>query len=129
MSITLSHATGSISLPADLIWSDEYRWSPVAQQENITLDGSLVVQAMAQQSGRPITLTGGDDYAWIRRDTLAALVALAAQPLAALSLTLADGAPRAVIFTGERITAAPAWPIADPDAAQPYTLSLYFREI
>lgn len=126
--ITLTYNATVIDLPDDLIWVDEYRWSPVAQQETVTLDGALLVQAMAQQAGRPITLEGGSDYAWITKETLAALRTLEATAGAELTLNL-RGTEHTVIFTGDRLRADPVWPIADPDADQPYAVTLYLREV
>jgi len=119
----------TLDLPADLIWTDEFRWSPVAQKESVTLDGALVVQAMAQQTGRPITLAGGEDHAWVRRSLLAQLRALSVTPGLEMTLTLNDGIARTVVFTGERLTADPVWTVSDPDDEQPYVVSLFFREV
>jgi hypothetical protein len=119
----------ALTLPADLIWTDEYRWNPVAQQENVTLDGALVVQAMAQQTGRPITLAGGEDYAWVRRSLLEQLRAKANTPEQEMTLTLNDGSEHTVIFTGDRMSADPVWTVSDPDDDQPYVVTLFFREV
>ena len=119
----------TLTLPDDLIWTDEFRWSPVAQQESVTLDGALVVQAMAQQTGRPITLAGGEDYAWVRRSLLTQLRAKSVTPGLEMTLTLNDGIARTVVFTGERLTADPVWEVAHPEDDQPYVVTLYFREV
>jgi hypothetical protein len=119
----------ALTLPSDLIWTDEYRWSPVAQQENVTIDGALVVQAMTQQLGRPITLAGGETYAWVRRDLLDQLRAKAGTAGLEMTLTLNDGIARSVVFTGERLTADPVWTVSDPDDDQPYVVTLFFREV
>jgi hypothetical protein len=60
----------SITLPDDLIWSNEYDWHPVSQVINKSLTGALIIQEAAQIKGREITLTGGADYAWITKATL-----------------------------------------------------------
>jgi hypothetical protein len=119
----------ALSLPADLIWTDEYRWSPVAQQENITLSGALVIQTMAQQSGRPITLTAGEGHAWTSRSLLDQVRAKANDGGLEMTLTLNDGVARQVVFTGERFTADSVWPVSDPETTQPYVVTLYFREV
>jgi hypothetical protein len=118
-----------LTLPADLIWTDEYRWTPVAQQETVTLDGALVVQAMAQQTGRPITLSGGENHAWVRRDLLEQLRAKANTPELQVTLTLNDGSAHTVIWTDERLTADPVWDVAHPEDDQPYIVTLYFKEV
>ena len=50
---------GAITLPGDLEWIDEFSWSPVGQQVDVTLGGSLIVEESAQLAGRPITLRTG----------------------------------------------------------------------
>lgn len=69
MSITL----GAISLPDDLIWSDEFDFDIVKQTQTRSLTGSLILQESSKIAGRPITLRGDDTYAWIDRLTLKAL--------------------------------------------------------
>jgi hypothetical protein len=56
-----------IQLPQDLEWVDEFSWSPIQQTVETTLTGALVVQESKQLRGRPITLVGKDDMAWIDR--------------------------------------------------------------
>ncbi|MCK9172758.1 MAG: hypothetical protein RBR03_09115 [Desulfuromonas thiophila] len=125
MSIVLD----SLTLPDDLLWIDEYKWSGVAQQVDILADGAVVVQADAQQTGRLITLQGGDDFGWLDRTTLEALRLLAAAPGAQYSLTLHDGTPRNVVFTGDRLTAAPVVDYSAPAASDVYSVTLYLMEL
>lgn len=63
----------AIELPSDLLWVDEYDWSPVEQTINKSLTGALIIQEAAQLKGRPITLVGGNDYAWVTKATLESL--------------------------------------------------------
>jgi hypothetical protein len=92
MTITLTpHVAGgstAIALPADLIWTDELTWSPVAQSTERTAFGHLVIDAMARSGGRPITLQGDGDSAWITRGTLRAIKALADVPGQRLTLDI-----------------------------------------
>ncbi len=85
-----------ITLPADMKWTDEFHWTPVAQQVEVTTAGSLLVEESAQLAGRPITLEAQRDddggYIWVDRATLVELNSLAASPLIdAILLTLHDG--------------------------------------
>ena len=57
MAITL----GVITLPATLVWEDEFSWSPVAQSTEYGLTGSLILQEATKLAGRPITLVGKSD--------------------------------------------------------------------
>lgn len=118
----------TVTLPDDLLWLNEYQWTPVAQQVSIMADGAVVVQADAQQTGRPITLTGGDDFGWIRRDQLETLRGMAAQAGQVYTLTLHDGSTRSVMFTGDRLRAEPVYQHSDPDTDHPYSVTLYLME-
>ena len=90
MAITL----GALTLPAGLVWRDEFAWSPVAQAEEYSLTGALIVQTGVRLAGRPITLAGwasGRDYsAWISRAGLIALRAALEAPDTSYTLTLHD---------------------------------------
>jgi len=63
-----------VRLPQDLEWIDETTYSPIKQKIDLTLTGALVVQESAQLAGRPITLQGKDDMAWIKRDIVQQLM-------------------------------------------------------
>jgi hypothetical protein len=86
MSITLD----AIPLPDDLIWIDEFDWTPMQQAKSYTLTGALVIESGQKQAGRPITLAGGDNAAWATRSQVEALSAkLVGDPT--MTLTLHDG--------------------------------------
>ncbi|HOX59645.1 MAG TPA: hypothetical protein PLC99_22415 [Verrucomicrobiota bacterium] len=57
MAITL----GAITLPATLVWEEEFTWSPVALSTEYGLTGKLLVQVSTKLDGRPITLVGKSD--------------------------------------------------------------------
>jgi hypothetical protein len=93
----------TITLPADLEWTDEFDWLPTSQQVDIAMSGALIVEESAQLAGRPITLEGRLDgsvgFALIPRSTVSALVALASTPRATpMSLLLEDGRTFDVLF-------------------------------
>lgn len=93
MSVTL----GTIALPSDVAWTDEYQWLPTAAQVEVTTGGSLIIEESKQLAGRPITLESGQDrdgryWAIINRATANLLYALAADVLdEPLELVLEDG--------------------------------------
>ena len=68
MAITL----GAVTLPQGLVWSDEFDWTPLAQTTEYSLTGALIVEQAEKQAGRPITLVGGIDFAWLTRNDVAA---------------------------------------------------------
>jgi hypothetical protein len=72
MAITL----GALTLPQGLRWSDEFSWSALAQTTEYSLTGALIVEQATKQAGRPITLIGGNQWAWLTRAQAAALKAL-----------------------------------------------------
>ena len=125
MSITLD----SIVLPEDLIWIDEYQWSGVQQQTDIMADGAVVVQADAQQTGRPITLRGGDNFGWIDKATLESLRTMARTAQAEYTLTLHDAVERNVVFTGDRLQAEQVVERSDSDDTDFYIATLYLMEL
>lgn len=96
-------ATGvACALPDDLLWADEHAWSPAVTAVSYLLTGALLVQSATRQAGRPITLVGPSDMAWVTRATVATLHTWAASPLATASgrfeLTLRDGRVFIVAF-------------------------------
>ena len=93
-------ATGVVLLlPDDLLWSDEHSWSPAVASVSYLITGALLVQSAVKQAGRPMTLTGAQDMAWVTRSCVETLYDWAAAPLGAdigrFELTLFD----ARIFT------------------------------
>ncbi len=94
MSITLTNGGTTLSLPPDLIWADELTWSAVAQSTERGIFGALIIDAMARNGGRPITLQGDGDSAWIDRGTLRMLGAWAQTPGLRMALDV-----RGEIFT------------------------------
>jgi hypothetical protein len=91
-----------LELPDDLLWSDEHAWTPAVASVAYSLTGALVVQSATRQAGRPITLVGAIDMAWVPRSTVSLLYAWAAVPLTEtsgrLALTLRDGRVFTVAF-------------------------------
>lgn len=64
-----------IELPDDLEWVDETSWTPIMQSAEYSATGSLLIQESEKQNGRPITLQGDNDMAWITRTVLDAVIA------------------------------------------------------
>ena len=49
---------GTITLPDDLRWINEFEWNPVEQTTERSLTGALLVQEGQLTHGRPIVLWG-----------------------------------------------------------------------
>lgn len=130
--ITLSDGTISVELHKDLLWSDEYSWTPVEQTATRGITGVNIVQVQARMGGREITLEPEDDSsAWMTRAVLNQLQAWAAVPGKELTLVL-RGAEREVIFRhhgGEAISATPVYHYDVMDDADFYRVTLRFMEI
>ena len=77
-----------ISLPADLLWSDEWAASTVAQTVRRTLDGGLVVFYGELRAGVPITLESQPDAGWLTCAQVEAVALRAASPGGIYTLSL-----------------------------------------
>lgn len=125
MSITLQKGVDAITLPPDLLWTDEFAWSPVAQGTERSVTGALLIDVSTRQDGRPITLTGTERHAWLLRPEVQALRAWVALPGQAFALTI-NGQAFIVLFdhgTDEASRAfqvAPVVDYSDPEPADYY---------
>jgi hypothetical protein len=131
MTITLTDGTTPLTLPDDLDWSDEYTWQQVEQSAEYALTGALVVEAATKQAGRPITLQGADDRAWIARAALDQLRAWATVPGQVLQLAL-RGSTRDVVFRHQDTAIDNVEQIlfySDPQAGTWYRCTLRFMEV
>ena len=102
------HTLATVALPADMIWVDEFNWSPVQRAQEYSIGGALIIDVAERLAGRPITLKGEADAGWMHRTALLALYALAADPaVASRTLTLGDGRIFTVAFDDDPIEAEP----------------------
>lgn len=120
----------AITLPSDLIWTDEFDWSPVKQNESYSLTGALFVESGVKQAGRPITLVGGETAAWIERATLNVLYAKLTSP-ANMVLTLNDARTFTVVFNhnSKPIDAVPIIDYSTPDSADWYSITIRLMQV
>jgi hypothetical protein len=117
-----SHTLATIQLPSDLIWVNEFSWTPVVKSVSRSLSGAQLVQTAVKAQGRPITLSG--QHAWISRADVIALRALADAPDVTYTLTLADTRVFTVMFDDNGFSADPVYQIDLPDAAHPYSIQI-----
>lgn len=119
MAITL----GAMTLPAGLVWIDEFDWTPVQQSSEYSLSGALMVHSATKLAGRPITLSGQTDgahhTAWISRTHLLTLKSALDMAGATFTLTLHDARSFTVAANGPiKATPLPVYRSllpADPD--------------
>lgn len=97
MAITLQKGADTIVLPPDLLWSDEFAWSPVSQNTERSVTGALLIDVSTRQGGMPITLTGTERHAWLLRPEVQALRAWLALPEQVFTLTI-NGQAFTVLF-------------------------------
>ncbi len=120
-----------IHLPDDLLWTDEHAWTPAVAAVSYLLTGALLVESAARQKGRPITLVGPTDMAWVTRATVNTLYAWAETPERQFALTLFDQRLFTVAFRHHE-TAIEAEPVMGFPARHPedfYRLTLRLMEI
>lgn len=135
--ITLTHPTAGpgqtplvLELPDQLDWPDEFGWDPVVQSADYTTDGSLVLDAWAKKTGRPITLAGAEDRAWCKRSVLLTLRSWASQPGLVMTLQL-RGQNHPVVFdhANRAIEADSIEGWIDPEPDDVYVLTVRFLEV
>jgi hypothetical protein len=128
LAITLSDGTTTLNLPSDLDWRDEFAWTPVEHSTDYSLAGNLVVQEGSRQDGRPITLFGGRQAAWIARADLEQLHAMASVPGQPLTLSL-WGDSYNVIFRRPPMDVEPIFRVADAGPDHLYAITINLMEI
>lgn len=119
MAITLSDGTNTVTLRDDTQWVDEFGWQPLLQTAQYSLTGALVVEEAQMLAGRPITLAGADDRAWVAYADLQQLQTWALTPGQALTLTLRGSARqvRLDLRNGSPIAAQQVMWVDNPPAA------------
>lgn len=63
----------TVQLEDGFLWSDEFTWKPIEQNQERAIDGTLIVQEGKKKSGRPITLSPPGEQGWIKRSDLSIL--------------------------------------------------------
>ena len=132
MSITLEKDGVVIHLPPDLLWADEFAWSAVSQSTERSITGTYLVDIHVRTGGRPITLQGRENVAWLQRGEAQALKAWTDLPGQVFTLTH-NGTSYDVLFdhgtdeTSKALEIAPVVEFCDPVAGDYYcSLTLRF---
>ena len=125
----------ALPLPDDLLWIDEHAWSPALAHASYLITGALLIQSAMRKAGRPITLVGAPDMAWVTHAVVERLRAWAAIPpggnAGRFELTFADGRVFTVAFrhADTAIEAEPVLGIPARSGNDFYRLTLRFLEI
>ena len=86
----LTTTTTSLTLPNDLLWDDEFSYTPIVQQERFSLTGAQVIEEGKKLSGRKISLIAtSDQYSWVSKTIMDDLLALVNRSVL-MTLTLPD---------------------------------------
>lgn len=107
-----------ITLPAGLLWTDEFAMPRVAQNMRRTLDGSMVVFYGEMRDGLPITLESEVDSGWFTRTQIEAIALRAASPGGVYALTLRNQT-WSVMFRHQDAPAFEAKPLVSKTNPQP----------
>ncbi len=127
---SLTYTTTTVPLSDDFAFVEQYTWSQLAMRKAFSVSGALIVQTGLKQAGRPITLQGDEQHAWVTRAQLASLRTLADTPSITLTLDF-RGETYSVIFDAEAgaIDAAPVADFDTEDAADFFIVTLRFLTV
>lgn len=133
MNITISNAVeGTVTLPADLNWADEYSWVPAVSARDYTQEGVLEIQHGIRQKGRPITLVSPDqNRGWVPKTDVTALYNIAVKSNVEYTLTLFDGRQFKVMFdhSSTPIEAEPLYFNKEDEPEQPHLVTIRLFEV
>lgn len=125
-----NHMLNSLAISADMLWTDEFNWSPVKRTFEHSITGALLVDVGTCLAGRPITLEGDIESGWVSRSTLQALYAMASNPALPVVLTHADGRVFDVTWAEDSpIEASQVVSYSDPTGDTWYIVTLRLIEV
>ena len=116
----------SIELDDQLEWTDEFDWDAVAQEQEHSITGALLVQEGLKQYGRPITLKANGGV-WTPLSVVRQLEALRDQRLKVMPMVLPDGREFSVIFNradGPPLKATQVFRTVNPAPEEIYDIEL-----
>lgn len=118
-----------VELPNGLQWENEFGWSQIEQSSEYSLDGALHIQQGVKQAGREIKLHGGGGGAWITREKLLELYALANVADKVMTLTLWGRTFNVMFKQPDSIEAEEIMRVADPDNERFYSITVNLFEV
>ena len=69
----------TVPIENGFLWSDEFDWKPIEQNQEYAVNGTLIIQEGKKKSGRSIALVPADkEMGWIKRRDLRSLLAWSA---------------------------------------------------
>lgn len=125
-----NHTLGTIEIPEDVWWSDEFAWSDIEQATEYSVTGALIIDVGIRQAGRKITLQSNPRGGWVPRSTVLDLQAQRGNPGGTYTLSLADGREYTVAHDHSRsLEAEPVRPAADMAGITPYRITVPLIEV
>ena len=120
----------TMTLPEDLIWTNEFSETAVVHDHIYSLTGKLIVFVGIKAAGRPMLLSGTVDSAWLNRGLLKQLNQLQESNIQ-MTLTLHDSRSFDVIFDYQKkgITAKPIIDFNDPEDDDEYQIIIPFIQV
>jgi uncharacterized membrane protein len=125
---TLTNGSTVLTLPADLLWVDEFDWNPVQSSEpTFSVDGAQLIDSGLKLAGRPITLEGGAEFGWATRATALTLHQWVQQVQPTLTLSI-NGTTYSVAFAhhAQPLQVTPVVPYSDPQDVDFVSMTLRF---
>lgn len=119
-----------LDLPNDLVWVNEFEYSPTAQQHKRTLNGALIINENVKINGRTITLDSVG-VVWLSRAVVVSIKVLSDELNGVFDLVY-HGASFKVRFdktSNSSINAVPVLDCSDPSDAAPYKVTLNFIDV
>lgn len=125
---TLTKGVDAVTLPDDLIWTDEFAFNKVASNVSYGIDGALFIDEGVRLAGQPITLDGA--HVWVPRSTIETLEAWKALPGQQFTLNY-RGVNHTVVMDHSRgaMTATPDIAYDEYAADDNYALTLRFLKV
>ncbi len=120
----------AVVLPEDLIWTDEYLWTPIKQTTERGLTGANIIDSGVKTAGRSITLVGEPNWVECPRSLLNTLHAKLADN-AEMILTLHDARQFTVRFDHQStpIQSEPVIDFNNPEDSDENSITLRFITI
>lgn len=116
----------SVELDDQFEWVDEFEWDAVAQEQERSVSGALLIQEGVKLYGRPITLKSNGGV-WTPLSVVRSLEVLRDIPNKVMALTLPDGRAFSVIFNradGAALEAVPIERLVNPGDDHFYDVNL-----
>lgn len=134
MIIKREDTNAAITLPDSIFEREEFNWSPLKSNVDISLQGNIVVEQSKMVNGRPIVMSNRDDTGWVKRSVVEQIESWVEVESLLIELTSGTGSSqkvRKVIFDTSQnaLEAKPVSEYFSPSPDDPFTITLRFLEV